>query len=390
MDIFLQAFDADSIYLVGALIMIMFAAMATAQVQQFPLYKSPLVALACGLIFGAIGIGYLALGLVKLESVNWVFAHAAGTTSYFFIVVSLLKLFRPDINPWKPVAILAIGLVGTLVFSTGVATLIWTTLARMSLIGFAVWAAATTRNKETPFLRRLALWLSALAIAGMIPHLVLLIESKTDITEMYNSKDPSAIIQALSWVISAVMSYFSIATIVQGRIAARLSHAADFDSLTNLNNRRALMRQGEVLVAKMTAVLMLIDVDYFKKINDTHGHLVGDAVLTHIAAVIKATVRSEDSVVGRYGGEEFCIMLRNASEQQGRMIAERVRVAVESSPYYLGDLALPVSISIGIAPAAYGQTLQGWIKKADEQLYTAKQAGRNQISSTFAFTATPA
>jgi diguanylate cyclase (GGDEF)-like protein len=382
MEIFLQGFDADSICLVGALIVFMLATMAMAQVQQFPHYKSPLTALGCGLIFGAIGLGYLALGLVKADSVNWVFAHTAGTISYFFIVVALLKLFRPDINPWTPLAVLGISLAGTLIFSVGVATLIWTTLARMSLIGFAVWAAATTRNRETPFMRRLALWLSALAIAGMFPHLMLLLETKVQVSDMYNSKDASAIMQSLSWVISAVMSYVGIATIVQGRIAARLSHAADFDSLTNLNNRRALMRQGELLVAKMTAILMLIDIDYFKKINDTHGHLVGDAVLTHIAAVIKATVRSEDSVVGRYGGEEFCIMLRNSNEQHGRLVAERVRLAVESNPYYLADIALPVSISIGLAPASYGQTLQSWIKKADEHLYTAKLAGRNQISST--------
>jgi diguanylate cyclase (GGDEF)-like protein len=363
--------------------MVMLSTTTLAQIKQFPHFKIPLMSLACGLLFGAIGMGYLAVGLESTDTLPWLFAHLAGTLSYFFIVVSLIQLFRPDISPWKPATMLGIALLGTLVFPSGAATVIWTKAARMAIVGFAVWSAASTKNKETPLLQRIAFWVSALAIAGMLPQLTVLINADLEVASVYNGKDSSAIIQALSWVISAVISYVGITTIIQGRIAVRLSHAADFDSLTQLSNRRALMRHGEVMVNNPTSTLMLMDVDHFKKINDQYGHLVGDAVLLHVASVIKKSVRGEDSIVGRYGGEEFCVILKGSSAPQALVIAERIRDAVENQPYQFDSTVVAVSISVGLAPAPACKTLQAWISQADEYLYRAKAAGRNQISSNF-------
>jgi diguanylate cyclase (GGDEF)-like protein len=381
METLLQGFDTQTACMVGAIIMALLALMALAQVQQIPHYKKPLMSLACGLIFGVIGMSYLGAGLVSTAPESWLFAHMAGTTSYYFIVISLVQLFRPDIRPWKPVTLLAVGLIGTVFFPIGIATVIWTKLARMALIVPAIWAAATTRNKETPLMQRLALGLSLLAIVSMLPQMKALIDSAGDVQAMYDKHDPTAVLQSLSWIISAVMSYVGITAIVQGRIAARLSHAADFDSLTQVSNRRALMRHGEALVGNNHSVLLLIDVDHFKIINDTHGHLVGDAALTHIAKVIKQAVRDEDSVVGRYGGEEFCILLPDAQGMQGSIIAERVRDAVQRNPYRFADTDVPLSVSIGLAPMLAGDNLQDWLKRADECLYRAKEAGRNRVSA---------
>jgi diguanylate cyclase (GGDEF)-like protein len=372
-------FDTHTACLVGAFIVGMLALMAFAQVKQFPHYKNPFMSLACGLVFGAIGMGYLAMGLERSDPIGWHFAHMTGTLSYFFIVVSLIQLFRPDLAHWKPVALLVVALLGILLFPVGVATVIWTKAARMLLVGFAVWAAATTRNDETPFMRRLALWLSVLAIAGMFPQLMVLLDGTKNVDSIYQSNDPSAVLQSLSWIISAVMSYVGIATIIQSRIAARLQQAADYDSLTHLNNRRALMRHGQSLIGTAHSVLLLIDVDHFKKINDNHGHLVGDAVLTHVASVIKNSVRTEDSVVGRYGGEEFCIILASTEAARGVRIAERVCSAVLENPYRLDGIDIEISVSIGLAPLAKNQCLQSWLKIADDCLYRAKQAGRNQV-----------
>jgi diguanylate cyclase (GGDEF)-like protein len=379
MEFFLHNFDTSTACFVGALIVGMLAFMALAQVKQFPHYKIPFMSLACGLIFGSIGMGYLAMGIEQSNPVAWHFAHISGTLSYFFIVISLIQLFRPDLERWKPSVLLAIALVGTLFFPIGVATVVWTKGARMAIVGIAVWAAATTRNDETPFMRRLALWLSVLAMVGMLPQLMILLGDSIDIDGIYNNQSTSAVLQSLSWITSAVMSYVGIATIIQSRIAARLQQAADYDSLTNLNNRRSLMRHGQALIGKPHSVMLLIDVDHFKRINDTYGHLVGDAVLTHVASVIKDSVRTEDSVVGRYGGEEFCVMLTNAVAVNSVVIAERVRSAVMANPYRFEGIAIEVSISIGLAPLAQNQGLEGWLKAADDCLYVAKQAGRNQV-----------
>jgi diguanylate cyclase (GGDEF)-like protein len=379
MEFFRYNYDNQTASFVGALIVGMLALMALTQVKQFPHYKIPFMSLACGLIFGAIGMGYLAMGIQKSEPLAWQFAHMAGTLSYFFIVISLMQLFRPDIAHWKPSILLALALLGTLFFPIGVATVVWTKGARMVIVGMVVWAAATTRNDETPFMRRLALWLSVLAIAGMFPQLVMLLDEFKTVDSIYDSRDPSSVLQSLSWITSAVMSYVGVATIIQGRIAARLQQAADYDSLTNLNNRRSLMRHGQALIGKPLSVMLLVDIDHFKRINDTHGHLVGDAVLTHIASVIKNSVRADDSIVGRYGGEEFCIMLPNAQADKGVMIAERVRGAVIANPYRAEGIVIEVSVSIGLAPLAKDQCLQSWLKIADDCLYLAKQAGRNQV-----------
>jgi diguanylate cyclase (GGDEF)-like protein len=379
MENFLGNFDTHTACLVGALIVGMLAFMALAQVKQFPHFKIPFMSLACGLIFGAIGMGYLAMGIEQSDPIGWHFAHMSGTLSYFFIVISLIQLFRPDVGHWKPSVVLGIALLGTLFFPVGVATVVWTKIARMLLVGWAVWAAATTRNKETPLMRRLALWLSVLAIAGMFPQLMMLLGDFQSADSIYNSRTPSAVLQSLSWITSAVMSYVGIATIIQGRIAARLQQAADYDSLTHLNNRRVLMRHGQSMIGRLGSVVLLIDVDHFKKVNDTHGHLVGDAVLAHVASVIKHSVRDEDSVVGRYGGEEFCIMLADVAAHKGSIIAERVCGAVLANPYRFEGITINLSVSIGLASLMKDQCLQSWLKTADDCLYLAKQAGRNQV-----------
>jgi predicted signal transduction protein with EAL and GGDEF domain len=264
MDFFRYNYDNQTASFVGAMIVGMLALMALTQVKQFPHYKIPFMSLACGLIFGSIGMGYLAMGIEKSEPLAWQFAHMSGTLSYFFIVISLMQLFRPDIAHWKPSIVLMIALLGTLLFPIGVATVVWTKAARMVIVGVAVWAAATTRNDETPFMRRLALWLSVLAIAGMFPQLVMLLDEFKTVDSIYDSRNPSSVLQSLSWITSAVMSYVGIATIIQGRIAARLQQAADYDSLTNLKNRRSLMRHGQALIGKPLSVMLLIDIDHFK------------------------------------------------------------------------------------------------------------------------------
>ncbi len=373
-------FDNQTACLIGALIMSLLAAMVIAQMQQLPHYKAPFLSLVIGLVFGAIGMYLLACGLDDNDQLSWVLAHMSGSVSYFMIVTSLVQLFRPDVDAWKPFALLCVGMGGTMVWSSGPPTVIWTQCVRMLFIGMAIWATITTRNRETPFMRRLSLSLSALAIAAMLPHTMSMMQDWTVVHKLYSNGDPAATLQTVSWIVSAVMSYVTITAIVQGRIASRLSYAADYDSLTKVNNRRALMRQGQALLENASPALLLLDVDHFKKINDAYGHLVGDLALTHIAQVIQQAVRDEDSVVGRYGGEEFCIMLRDASAPHSALVAERVRAAVEANPFKSADTLISVQVSIGLASLIKGQTLEQWLSRADKCLYDAKVSGRNRVS----------
>ncbi len=128
--------------------------------------------------------------------------------------------------------------------------------------------------------------------------------------------------------------------------------------------------------------LVMIDIDWFKKINDNHGHLAGDAVLKGVSTVIKTRVRHED-VVARYGGEEFVLLLPEITVKGATTLAEKLRRAVEKQTFRFDGAQIPVTISAGISNITKHVTDgTGLVKLADERLYAAKAAGRNQVNAS--------
>ncbi|MFQ2093486.1 diguanylate cyclase domain-containing protein [Aeromonas taiwanensis] len=158
------------------------------------------------------------------------------------------------------------------------------------------------------------------------------------------------------------------------------------DELTGMMNRRLLMKQLEkaraAMIRKQTPfAVLLLDLDRFKRINDTFGHLAGDAVLKEVAATL-AEQLEPGMVLGRYGGEEFAILLPRCPDQaQATRVAERLRVAVEArlvkSP--TSDELLEVTVSIGLTLARRGEGIEALLNRVDECLYMAKMAGRNCV-----------
>ncbi len=157
------------------------------------------------------------------------------------------------------------------------------------------------------------------------------------------------------------------------------------DPLTGLANRRQfeMAIAGEmdrVARAGEPALMLLADIDHFKRVNDTHGHAAGDAVIREVARALGECVRPMDTVA-RYGGEEFAIILPNCPPAFGEMVAERVRTRVERRPVRVTpELEIPVTISIGgaFAPQWVRSSPALWIERADRQLYRAKTEGRNR------------
>ena len=124
----------------------------------------------------------------------------------------------------------------------------------------------------------------------------------------------------------------------------------------------------------------MIDIDFFKKFNDTYGHQAGDAVLRQVAATLKKTVRSSD-IVCRYGGEEMCILLRDTDKEQAVLTAEKVCKNVAAKPFLIAaNTEKNVTISLGVATYPdNGNVPQELIEYADKGLYAAKENGRNQV-----------
>jgi diguanylate cyclase (GGDEF)-like protein len=155
------------------------------------------------------------------------------------------------------------------------------------------------------------------------------------------------------------------------------------DELTGVSSRTSLLREltGSIERSSKTGqplVVIMADLDNFKVINDSHGHLVGDRVLKEVAARIKAALREFD-VVGRYGGEEFVILLENTSTHTAHQIAERIRVRVGSQPIHTSARDMQVTISQGLALCGQGDDSQSVLSRADQAMYRAKEAGRNCI-----------
>lgn len=124
--------------------------------------------------------------------------------------------------------------------------------------------------------------------------------------------------------------------------------------------------------------LAMADIDYFKKVNDTHGHPVGDAVLIDVANRIKNSLRDQD-IVGRYGGEEFMLILMNTPLEVAQKISQRIRLGIADHPINLSDLILTVTMSFGLTAVKPDDTVESLVKRADEALYQAKHGGRNQV-----------
>lgn len=166
----------------------------------------------------------------------------------------------------------------------------------------------------------------------------------------------------------------------------RLSELSLKDPLTGLSNRRyfqnVLLREIEMVARSgESALLLMLDLDHFKSVNDQHGHPAGDAVLQAVAKTLAGCVRPMDTVA-RYGGEEFVIILPSCQGQYGHQVAERIREAVNTLRIQLhSGVTLRVTISIGgaFAPRWVRSTPERWVDRADIELYRAKSEGRNRV-----------
>lgn len=163
----------------------------------------------------------------------------------------------------------------------------------------------------------------------------------------------------------------------------RLRAAASTDSLTGLPNHDAIITElkhalADVDAGKYSVAVVMADLDHFKRVNDSLGHLVGDKVLSEVAHRMRSALRGLDRV-GRYGGEEFLMILYNATPESMHNVAERVRQRISAHPIKSRDTSLNITLSMGVTLARRGESVHDAIARADAALYAAKEAGRDCI-----------
>lgn len=197
-----------------------------------------------------------------------------------------------------------------------------------------------------------------------------------------------SVIAVVVMVILALISW-ALASALEGQAEVReaLERLATIDSLTELANRRHFLEHlGREWSRfrrnpELPAGVVMIDLDHFKSVNDTHGHAAGDAVLQHFARIVRANLRQSD-VAGRLGGEEFAVLLPGADVEGLRNFAERVRRQVEQEKAPIGERSLALTVSIGVSSFRPGDpTPEAVLERADKALYRAKGGGRNRVES---------
>lgn len=161
------------------------------------------------------------------------------------------------------------------------------------------------------------------------------------------------------------------------RIAAR-------DSLTGLYNRRTFLEAAQRAMSRAhrtgeSLAMVIVDVDHFKPVNDTHGHQAGDLAMIEISSALASQMREED-LIGRIGGEEFGIMLPGLSDAGAVLVAERLRIAVRKLRFNVGETRVPLTVSIGVTQLQVGEDdLSQLMRRADQAMYSAKELGRDRV-----------
>lgn len=175
----------------------------------------------------------------------------------------------------------------------------------------------------------------------------------------------------------------------QKHLQGQLLELASTDSLTGLSNRRAFFASMEQILALSSrhlrpVTIMLADIDHFKDVNDTYGHQAGDAVLRHVADLIRKTLRTSD-IAARVGGEEFALLLPETGRAGAFRMADRLRLAIAGNTCIHRNHAIPITISFGLAcleahDSGDAPSCDEFLRAADAALYESKRAGRNRVS----------
>ena len=210
---------------------------------------------------------------------------------------------------------------------------------------------------------------------------------------MFAGSEAESALGGTAYAFGALIAAFwlnaSVIGIGLGRLVRRIRQLSEYDPLTGVMNRRALERKVRSERARLGRTrqgfaLVIFDLDHFKQVNDTYGHAVGDAVLRHAANLIGAKLRDQD-VLGRYGGEEFVVILPMTTREGARGAAERMRRQFEEAPLDQDGQQIAVTASFGVAVVTDpGETAEDIYRRADEALYRAKANGRNRVEDALA------
>lgn len=231
-------------------------------------------------------------------------------------------------------------------------------------------------------------WLTGLMVIIVVIGLYLSVGVFPDLT--YENVPQNKTASRALWLCLAVLMSTKLGVEfnrIYGALGNKISEQAETDLLTNLKNRRSVMSFlqtsiDQAKIEKSRLSVMMIDLDHFKTINDSHGHLAGDLCLKQIAQLIKQNVRNASDLAGRFGGEEFIVVIKDIDSQKANDIANNIRTSIERATISLNTkIELKVTATIGICTLNAEQlsSIEHCVDLADKALYQGKKEGRNRV-----------
>jgi diguanylate cyclase (GGDEF)-like protein len=319
------------------------------------------------LLVSAVVLTFLPLFAVPVGGPGAQAVHWTGVVT-ILLAALVCRVLRPELlDRWAVCTVLAlagVGLIGTLNVLTED-----TSAGSQAFYALPVlWVAFHLRATAVAVVTASAVGVNLLALVALLPTA----KAVTDAT----------FFGAVLVVIAALLVR---ANRTQERLVEALQRQLTVDSLTGLATRRAFDEALETAINRPVpggTALVLIDVDSFKWINDTHGHPVGDDVLVHLAGVLRGRIRAEDAVLSRLGGDELAVLMPGCSREVAARRAEELLDAVRAEPLVLPDGGLvALSISLGVAHLPrYSRDRRGLYTSADAALYDAKRGGRGRVA----------
>lgn len=334
----------------------------------------------------ALAFGYLVLAIVGTpDALSGLLSNLLNICGYFLIYLAICRFTDQPYNrllvfAFLPIAVLALIL-------TAFLHLRWLPLVNVTLIVGAVFNIASVlvlyrsdhrRYKLSAYLTAIPLLIYALVLLGR------LIINYLSPAEIAPSPSNSIVFSVMALFILSYLWTAGFILMVSQRLQSDVHDLAMNDALTRVRNRRAMqdmldfeMRRVEKEVRDFS--IILIDIDHFKRVNDTHGHDIGDLVLQWFASTLQHGMRVQD-VVARWGGEEFLILLPDTLLEEAMEIAERLRSTIASSTVQFPSGSLQITFSAGVSSSTTSRSVDKLYKIADQALYIAKHT-RNRVVS---------
>jgi diguanylate cyclase (GGDEF)-like protein len=318
------------------------------------------------------------------SSARVLLSYCTHVLSHTFGVVSTLYFFDQVKIRNKTVMVSVATLCGFLVFWDATSAEAWRSLVsavHLVAVGVIAYRSNQVRNPRAKYVvMALALFALISTMPWLYKYYQLVLRGEPDAWGLDNF---ALAVSALVWSTEPILFYALLIAIINLRVEKVLKTEANVDALTGIANRRRLLSVAQASLDEKEqdfgqgSALFLIDIDHFKKVNDSFGHTRGDKVLIHCAQVLQEAVRPQDTI-GRYGGEEFCVIANDIDLASATQMAERLCNLLRHRPYTVGGDLVKVTASVGLKHFRKAMPLNRVFEHADHAMYRAKKAGRDQ------------